>query len=630
MPLHTRYVPPEQTIVVKGLQRHEVLPVKGFVTRYTNALGVAVHADCADKETVRSLLYCNFRTPREAGNALDGVVQFMLQTFPKISEHHQVPGAVLFARCVCLLLCSVCARLSVQVARAASACRCSACAGVLVHVELRVLTDALRAPASRCTSSDCAHVQVARKSELVLNTPLFSVCVNNTPPWTAGRLYQYVSQVTGSPLSGVAVHDPKRESAGVRFVRFNTFQAAKRLLDLSDAGELRAEGFLMRAVASRNTAFVQSLAQAMDAQQCAEWTFDRLRAFTLALPTIKWPPIKSNIEPVLRAVPCEFALDDCEQKVYRVRVQVQAAVPASSSIARAKPASAAGAEARAARRTAKADAEASPASSDSAAPSLQKADATASLSPAAAVDTRAAKTRAARRTAKADAEASPASSDAAAPSLQKADATASLSPAAAVETRAAGACSPLYACQPRAFTPFPWLCLEEPMPTSVDDSLPAFVFSGLRMRSRFAFANVGLSLDASDNGCGGRWPGAPEAARTDAQPASPCLSASTDIQPGDSRSMCSQALTHSNPMRSWGVQQVAEFFESMGFGADTVRDGSVDGETLLQKFEEEDADFFTEPAPEGLGLTKLQYKGRLRTELQRWTNARCGARQARA
>ena len=419
---------------------------------------------------------------------------------------------------------------------------------------------------------------MARKSELVLNTPLFSVCVNNTPPWTAGRLYQYVSQVTSSPLSGVAVHDPKRESAGVRFVRFNTFQAAKRLLDLSDAGELRAEGFLMRAVASRNTAFVQSLAQAMDAQQCAEWTFDRVRAFTLALPTIKWPSIKGNIEPVLGAVPCEFALDDCEQKVYRVRVQVQAAVPASSSIARAKPAaattlpgSAAGAEACAARRTAKADA-----------------------------------------------EASPAGSDAAAPSLQKADTAASLSPAAAVETRAGGACSPLYVCQPPAFTPFPWLCLEEPMPTSV------------RMRSRFAFANVGLSLDASDNGCGGRWPGAPEAARTDAQPASPCLSASTDIQPGDSRSMCSQALTHSNPMRSWGVQQVAEFFESMGFGADTVRDGSVDGETLLQKFEEEDADFFTEPAPEGLGLTKQQYKGRLRTELQRWTNARCGARQARA
>ena len=104
MPLRTRYVPPEQTIVVKGLLPHEVLAVEGFVTRHTNALGVAVHADCADKETERSLLYCNFRTPLEAGNALDGVVQFMLQTFPKISEHHQVPGAVLFARCVCLLL----------------------------------------------------------------------------------------------------------------------------------------------------------------------------------------------------------------------------------------------------------------------------------------------------------------------------------------------------------------------------------------------------------------------------------------------------------------------------------------------------------------------------------------------
>jgi len=43
-------------------------------------------------------LYCNFRTPLQAANALDGVVQFMLQTFPKISEFHQVPGGVLFAR----------------------------------------------------------------------------------------------------------------------------------------------------------------------------------------------------------------------------------------------------------------------------------------------------------------------------------------------------------------------------------------------------------------------------------------------------------------------------------------------------------------------------------------------------
>jgi hypothetical protein len=163
MPPHTRYVPPEQTIVVKGLQRHEVLAVKGFVARYTNALGVAVHADCADKETVRSLLYCNFRTPQEAENAMDGVVQFMLQTFPKISEHHQVLAGVHFARRVCLPLCSVCARPSVQVARAASACRCFARAGVSVQVELRVLTGALRALASRCKlSCECLRAPCVR------------------------------------------------------------------------------------------------------------------------------------------------------------------------------------------------------------------------------------------------------------------------------------------------------------------------------------------------------------------------------------------------------------------------------------------------------------------------------------
>jgi len=613
MPLHTRYVPPEQTIVVKGLQRHEVLAVKGFVARFTNALGVAVHADCADKETVRSLLYCNFRTPLEAGNALDGVVQFMLQTFPKISEHHQVPGAVLFARCVCLLLCSVCARLSVQVARAASACRCSACAGVLVQVELRVLTGALRAPASRCTSPDRAHVQVARKSELVLDKPRFSVCLY-TPPWTAAKLDQYVSQVMGSPLSGIAVYDPKRGSPEVRFVRFDTYEKAKRMLALSDAGKLRTEGIVIRAVAARNTAFVECVAQTMDDQMCTEWTFEKVRAFTCTLPTFKWPPMKGNIEQVLRAVPCEFALDDSEHKLYRIRGQVQAAVETRDTTARGKPAAvvaayAAGCDTAKTRGALVALSSGPKAATTGGAPVPARAA-------SACADAKAAKTRGKRGVAAAKAPPCPA----ALPSqLVK----------RAIE-------EPLYErqrsvpslCQTTGFRPLPWLWCEEPVPKSKEDDLIGFDFSSsptlptlcsLRQNnhSRYAFANA--TCEPFDDEC----------SSMTGPPVSPSLSASTDIKPEDSRSMCSQAQTHINPMRSWGVRQVAEFFEGVGFRADAVRDGSVDGATLLQRFEEGDCNFFTQPAPEGLGLTKLQYTGRLRTELQRCTYAHGQAREAR-
>jgi hypothetical protein len=69
-------------------------------------------------------------------------------------------------------------------------------------------------------------------------------------------------------------------------------------------------------------------------------------------------------------------------------------------------------------------------------------------------------------------------------------------------------------------------------------------------------------------------------------------------------------------MRAWGVEEVAKFFDFMGFPGDAVRHGSVDGRTLLEKFQEQDIDFFTQPTPDGLGLSKLQFKGRLQIELR--------------
>lgn len=93
MPPRTQRVPSEQTIAVKGLNHDEVPKVQDFVAKYTKAVGVALQPDYADKDT-RFLLYCNYNTPLEATNAEAGLVQFILQTFPKISEFHQVLSAL--------------------------------------------------------------------------------------------------------------------------------------------------------------------------------------------------------------------------------------------------------------------------------------------------------------------------------------------------------------------------------------------------------------------------------------------------------------------------------------------------------------------------------------------------------
>ena len=469
----------------------------------------------------------------------------------------------------------------------------------------------------------------------MLDKPRFSVCLY-TPPWTAARLYQYVSQVMRSPLSGIAVYDPKRESPALRFVRFDTYEEAKRMLALSDAGELRAEGFVIRAVAARNTAFVQCVAQAMDYEQRLEWTFGKVRAFTCALPKIKWPPMKGNIEQVLRVVPCEFALDNSEQKLYRVQVQVQANVETLGTTAPGKPAAAARAYA-AGCDTAKTHGALVALPSG---PAAAKTGGTpvAARADIACANVKALKTRGTPGAMGAEAPDPKAKAANTGGTRGAAAAKAPPRPAALPSQPAKGAIeepfderqpSVLSLCQTPGFTPLPWLRPEKPVPKTTEedlrgsqlsspDTLPTLSSLCQKNRSRYAFANA--TCEAFDDEC----------CRMTGPPVSPSLSASTDIKPEDSRSMCSHALTHINPMRSWGVQQVADFFKSVGFQADAIHEGSVDGETLLQKFEEEDADFFTLPVPEGLGLTKLQYKGRLRTELQRWSNTRGQAGEARA
>jgi hypothetical protein len=66
------------------------------------------------------------------------------------------------------------------------------------------------------------------------------------------------------------------------------------------------------------------------------------------------------------------------------------------------------------------------------------------------------------------------------------------------------------------------------------------------------------------------------------------------------------------------VEQVLAFFEQCKFPIEGVQAGEVNGESLVNLYEDPDAEsLFTAPAPDGLGFNKLMFKGRLKTEMQK-------------
>ena len=89
----------------------------------------------------------------------------------------------------------------------------------------------------------------------------------------------------------------------------------------------------------------------------------------------------------------------------------------------------------------------------------------------------------------------------------------------------------------------------------------------------------------------------------------------------DSLSACSSAATECNAVhdnvRSWGVEQVLAFFERCKFPTEGVQSGEVDGESLVNLYQDPDAEsLFTAPAPDGLGFNKLMFKGRFKKEME--------------
>jgi len=68
---------------------------------------------------------------------------------------------------------------------------------------------------------------------------------------------------------------------------------------------------------------------------------------------------------------------------------------------------------------------------------------------------------------------------------------------------------------------------------------------------------------------------------------------------------------------SWSHEDVLSLFEKCKFPTQGIKDGLVDGQTLMALYKDADAEnLFTNAYPDGLGLNKLMYKARLQTELK--------------
>ena len=87
-------------------------------------------------------------------------------------------------------------------------------------------------------------------------------------------------------------------------------------------------------------------------------------------------------------------------------------------------------------------------------------------------------------------------------------------------------------------------------------------------------------------------------------------------------STCSSNCTEvaAEGVEQWGVEQVLSFFEQCKFPTAGVMAGEVDGMTLLSLFQDDDAEaIFTEQTPEGMGFSRLLFKGRFKKEMANLT-----------
>jgi hypothetical protein len=74
------------------------------------------------------------------------------------------------------------------------------------------------------------------------------------------------------------------------------------------------------------------------------------------------------------------------------------------------------------------------------------------------------------------------------------------------------------------------------------------------------------------------------------------------------------AVSH---IHTWDVDQVVAMFERHNFPSEGVRQGQVDGKTLVSLFRDGNAEeLFTAAPPNGLGFSKLLFRGRFAAEMR--------------
>ena len=134
--------------------------------------------------------------------------------------------------------------------------------------------------------------------------------------------------------------------------------------------------------------------------------------------------------------------------------------------------------------------------------------------------------------------------------------------------------------------------------------------------------NRGWDFDACD-ACKNRQqeqqaPQAPPASAAAASAGVASNEAARLIKDATARAEQITADAQANDVRSWGVEQVLAFFERCKFPTEGVQSGEVDGESLVNLYQDPDAEsIFTAPAPDGLGFNKLMFKGRFKKEMEK-------------
>ena len=88
-------------------------------------------------------------------------------------------------------------------------------------------------------------------------------------------------------------------------------------------------------------------------------------------------------------------------------------------------------------------------------------------------------------------------------------------------------------------------------------------------------------------------------------------------------STVSTKRSQARKVEDWSIQDVLAFFERFSFPTEGVVQGCVDGKTLLFLLNDEKNALanFTDPVPDGMGFSKLLFRGKFKMELNQALSA---------